>query len=118
MKPFGRDAKDKVFNNPSEFERAELARLQMKDPEFNDIIMAFQSFKEVELNEGEGMTNDGVFKHLRARLAGSTASRAKRSDAAVNLMPHYEWDDTVLWRKVHDISSNSFVQRLVIPAGV
>ena len=79
--------------------------------------MAFQSFKGVELREGEGMSNDGAFKHLRARPASSTASRAKRSDAAVNAMPHYEWGGTVLWRKVHDIACHSFVQRLVIPVG-
>ena len=117
MAPFGRDAKRDAFTSPGEYERAELARLQLKDPEFSDIIMAFQSFQEVEKKEGDGTTNDLVFKHLRVRLAGPTPSRAKRSDAAVNLMPHYAWDDKVLWRKVHDVSSNSFVQRLVIPAG-
>ena len=59
-----------------------------------------------------------VFAHLRSRLADTAArSRAKRADAAVQALSNFVVYEELLYRKVLDPHTNSFVERAVLPAG-
>ena len=103
---------------PLEFERAELARLQRADPEFADIFEAIKSMGDTTAKHGDATTTDMIFAHLRNRLFDTAArGRAKRADAAVQALPQYILYDKLLYRKVLDPHTNSFVERVVLPAG-
>ena len=103
---------------PLEFERAELARLQRADPEFADIFEAMKSMDAVTAKHGDATTTDMIFAHLRSRLADTAArSRAKRADAAVQALSNFVVYEELLYRKVLDPHTNSFVERAVLPAG-
>ena len=89
--------------SPMDFERDQLKQLQRKDPEFLDIFLALETLQHVAEGEGDGATNDHIFKKLKTLVPSSDGrNRAKRADAAVNQMQHYLLHDGVLHRKVHD----------------
>ena len=103
-----------VSGGRSKFDREATIALQLRDPEFGDVMRALRIKKEL-LDEGKTADEVEVYKELKKQLS-ETHGPSKRVDTAVKQMGKYELDG-LLYRNVLNPTSNEYGKRVVLPAG-